>query len=59
MRLARLEREADRKMMILVKAYAKVPKNKKHYAYKVYLDLAKGKISFKEALKILRKLAKI
>ena len=58
MRLAQLEREANRKMWILAEAYAKVPKNRKDKAYRIYLDLAKGKISYEEALEKLRKLAK-
>ena len=58
MRLARLEREANKKMRTLAETYAKVPKNKKQQAYKVYLDLAEGKISYEEALEKLRKLAK-
>ncbi len=58
MRLAQLKKEANEKMRILAEAYAKVPKNKKQKAYKIYLDLAEGKISYEEALERLKKLSK-
>ena len=58
MRLAQLEREADRKMRVLAEVYAKVPRGRKRQAYRVYLDLAEGKISYEEALEKLRRLAK-
>ena len=55
--LDELEREADWKMLILAEVYARVPRGKKRHAYRVYLDLAKGKISYEEALERLRRMA--
>ncbi|MCE4620441.1 MAG: hypothetical protein F7C33_05390 [Desulfurococcales archaeon] len=52
-----MESEADRKMWILAEVFARVPRGKKRQAYRVYLDLARGKISYEEALERLRRMA--
>ncbi len=58
MRLEELERISDKKVGQLAKIYAKVPKEKRKQAYKIYLDLGKGKITYEEALERLRRLAR-
>ena len=55
--LDELEREADWKMLTLAEVYARVPRGKKRQAYRVYLDMARGKISYEEALERLRRMA--
>ena len=57
-RLEELEREADRKMKILADLYLRVPKRKRKKAYRIFLDIAEGKITYEEGLKKLRELAK-
>lgn len=57
-RLEELEREADRKMKILADLYLRVPKRKRRKAYRIFLDIAEGKITYEEGLKKLRELAK-
>ncbi len=58
MRLAELERTANKKMWRLARVYARVPRGKRRRAYKVYLDLGEGRISYEEALRKLRELAR-
>ena len=58
MRLRELEKIANRKVARLVKLYIRVPKAKRRQAYKVYLDLGRGEITYEEALAKLRKMAK-
>lgn len=58
MRIEELEKISNRKVAQLVKIYAKVPRGKRRQAYKIYLDLGRGKITYEEALEKLRKMAK-
>ena len=58
MRLVELERAANKKMRVLARLYVRVPRGKRKHAYKIYLDLGEGKISYEEALRKLRELAR-
>ncbi len=56
-RLVELERLADRKSREFDRLYLKVPRNKRRQAYKVFLEVAYGRISFEQGLEKLRELA--
>lgn len=56
--LAELERIADEKAREFDKLYLKVPRHKRKKAYRIFLDIAEGKITYEEGLKKLRRLAK-
>ena len=58
MRLADLEKAANKKMRELARLYARVPRGKRRQAYKIYLDLGEGRLSYEEALRKLRELAR-
>ncbi|MEB3778892.1 MAG: hypothetical protein GSR85_01475 [Desulfurococcales archaeon] len=52
-----LERLADRKTREFDKLYLKVPKHKRKQAYQIFIDVAEGRITYKQALRKLRELA--
>lgn len=53
-----LERIADERVGLLARVYARVPRERRRQAYMVYLDLARGRITYWEAVRRLRWLAR-
>ena len=56
--LAELERIADEKAREFDEIYLKVPRRKRKKAYRIFLEVATGKITYEEGLERLRRLAK-
>ena len=56
--LVELERIANEKAKEFDKLYLKVPRNKRKKAYRIFLEVAEGKITYEEGLEKLRRLAK-
>ena len=55
--LAELERIADEKAREFDEIYLKVPRRKRKKAYRIFLEVATGKITYEEGLEKLRRLA--
>ena len=53
-----LERIADEKAREFDRIYLKVPRHKRKKAYRIFLEIAEGKISYEEGIERLRKLVR-
>lgn len=53
-----LERMANEKTREFDRLYLKTPEHKRKIAYRVFLDVAEGRITYEEALRKLRELAR-
>lgn len=56
--IAELEKMANRKTREFDKIYLKVPEHKRKQAYRIFIMVAEGKLSYEQGLKELRKLAR-